>query len=62
MQKLGMVAPWPNVDSETVCKYKTTFRAPLSDSTQEALQLLFGGEFDLVAMNLDMIGLDEEAN
>ena len=62
MQKLGMVAPSPNVDSETVRKYKATFRAPLSDSTQEALQLLFGGEFDPVAMNLDMIRLDEEAN
>ena len=62
MLKLGMVAPWPNVDSETVCKYKTTFRAPLSDSTQEALQLLFGGEFDPVAMNLNMVGLDEVAN
>ena len=62
MQKLGMVAPSPNVDSEMVRKYKATLKAPLSDSTQEALQLLFGGEFDPVAMNLDMIGLDEEAN
>ncbi|CAD6341147.1 unnamed protein product [Miscanthus lutarioriparius] len=62
MQKPGMVAPSPNVDSETVRKYKATFRAPLSDSTQEVLQLLFGGEFDPVAMNLDMVGLDEVAN
>ena len=52
MQKVRMVAPSPNVDFETVHKYKSTFRAPLSDSTQEALQLRFGGEFDLVAMNL----------
>jgi hypothetical protein len=62
MQKLRMVAPSPNVDSETVRKYKATFRASLSDSTQEALQLLFNGEFDPVAMNLDMIGMDEVAN
>ena len=61
-QKLGMVAPSPNVDSETVHKYKATYRAPLSDSTQEVLQLLFGGEFDPVAMNLDMVRLDEVAN
>ncbi|CAD6337874.1 unnamed protein product [Miscanthus lutarioriparius] len=33
MHKLGMVAPSSNVVSETVCKYKATFRAPLSDST-----------------------------
>ena len=62
MQKLGMVAPSPNVNSETVHKYKTIFRAPLSDSTLEAPQLLFGGDFDPVAMNLDMVGLDEVAN
>ena len=64
MHKLGMVAPSPNVDSKTVrkYKYKATFKAPLSDSTQEALQLLFGREFDPVAMNLDMVRLDEVAN
>jgi hypothetical protein len=59
MQKLGVVVSSPNVDSETVRKYKSTFQAPLSASKQEALQLLFGGEFDPVAMNLDMIGMDE---
>ena len=42
--------------------YKTTFRAPLSDSAYEALQLLLVGQFDSITMNLDMIGLDEEAN
>jgi len=42
-----------------VRKYKSTFQAPLSASKQEALQLLFGGEFDLMAMNLDMAGMDE---
>jgi hypothetical protein len=62
MQKLGVVAPSPNIDSETVHKYKAIFRAPLSDSTREALQLLLGGEFDPVAMKLDMIGLDDDAN
>jgi len=61
MQKLGVAAPSPVVDSETVRKYKTTFREPLSESNQEALQLLFGGQFDPVAMNLNMLGLDEEA-
>jgi hypothetical protein len=59
---MGMEAPSPNVDSETVRKYKANFRAPLSDSTREALQFLLGGEFDPMAMNLDMIGVDDEAN
>jgi len=59
MQKLGVVASSPNIDSEMVRKYKSTFWEPLSASTQEALQLLFGGEFDSLAMNLDMVGMDE---
>ena len=57
MQKLGVVASSPSVDSETVRKNKSTFREPLSASTQEALQLLFVGEFDPLAMNLNMCGL-----
>ena len=62
IQKLGFEAPSPNVGSDTVRKYKAAFREPLSDSTYHALQLLFGGDFDPVAMKLDMIGLDDEAN
>jgi hypothetical protein len=62
MQKLGVAPPSHAVDAEVVREYKTAFRAPLSDSTREALQLLLGGEFDPVAMKLDMIGLDDDAN
>jgi CheY-like chemotaxis protein len=58
MQKLGVVVPSPGVDSETIRKYKAAFWAPLSASKHEALQLLLGSEFDPVAMNLDMVGLD----
>lgn len=58
MQKLGVVVPSSGVDSETIWKYKVAFWAPLSASKHEALQLLLGGEFDPVAMNLDMVGLD----
>jgi hypothetical protein len=59
MQKLGMVAPSPNDDSETVRKYKAIFQGPLSPSKQEALDL-FGGDFDPFALNLDMVGFDED--
>jgi hypothetical protein len=62
MNKLGLEAPSPNVASDTVRKYKAAFRKPLSDSTHDALQLLLGGEFDPVAMELNMIGLDDEDN
>jgi CheY-like chemotaxis protein len=58
MQKLGVVVPSPSVDTETVRKFKAVFQAPLSTSKHEALQLLFGGDFDPVAMNLDMVGID----
>jgi hypothetical protein len=60
MQKLGMVAPSPNVDSETVRKYKAIFQGPLSPYKQEALDLLFGGDFDPLALNLDMVGFEED--
>jgi CheY-like chemotaxis protein len=33
----------------------------LSESKQQALEMLFSAEFDLVAMNLDMAGLDVDA-
>jgi hypothetical protein len=62
MNKLGLEASSPNVGSDTVRKYKAVFWEPLSDSTHDALQLLLGGEFDPVAMELNMIGLDEEDN
>jgi hypothetical protein len=60
--KLGLEAPSPNVASDTVRKYKAVFREPLSDSTHDALQLLLGGKFDSVAMELNIIGLDDEDN
>jgi hypothetical protein len=56
MNKLGLEAPSPNVGSDTVRKFKAAFREPLSDSTHDALQLLLGGEFNSVAMDLNMIG------
>jgi hypothetical protein len=59
MQKLGMMAPSPNVDPETVRKYKATFQGPLSPSKQEAPDL-FGGDFDPLALNLDTVGFDED--
>jgi hypothetical protein len=62
MNKLGLEAPSPNVGSDTVRKYKAAFRDPLSGSTHDTLQLLLGGKFDPVAMELNMIGLDDEDN
>jgi hypothetical protein len=62
MNKLGLEAPSPNVGSDTVHRHKAVFREPLSDSTHDALQLLLGGEFDPVAMELNMIGLDDGDN
>jgi hypothetical protein len=54
-----MVVSSPTVGSDTVDRYKATFRAPLSPTKEEALQTLFGDDFDPVAMNLDMIGVVE---
>ena len=54
----GVVVASTSVDTKMVRKYKAPFQTPLSAFKQEALQLLFGGNFDPVAMNLDMIGVD----
>lgn len=48
----------PALEAKALEKYRATFAAPLSASKQEAMCL---GEFDLVAMNLDLAGLDAEA-
>ena len=49
------------MDAEAFEKFRATFVAPLSPSKEEALQALFSGEFDPVAWNLDLTGLDDEA-
>jgi hypothetical protein len=49
-------------EADTTKQAQRVFWEPLSDSTHDALQLLLGGEFDPVAMELNMIGLDEEDN
>jgi hypothetical protein len=62
MNKLGLKASSSNVGSDTVHKYKAAFRELLSDSTHDALQLLLDREFDPVAIELNMIELDDEDN
>jgi hypothetical protein len=62
MNKLGSEDPSPNVGSDTVHRYKAAFQEPLSDYIHDALQLLLGGEFDPVTMELNMIGLDDGDN
>ena len=48
------------MDDGIVEKFRATFAVPLSANKQEALEALFGDGFDLVAMNLDMVGFDAE--
>jgi hypothetical protein len=43
-----------------VRKYKAIFQGPLSPSKQEALDLLFGEDFDPLALNLDLVGFDKD--
>lgn len=62
MQKLGVAPPLATIGSDTVRKYKSAFRQPLSDASHDALQLLLGDGFDPIAVNLDMLGLEDEAS
>jgi hypothetical protein len=59
LQKLG-VAVYA-VDAEAFEKFRATFAAPMSPSKEEALQALFGSDFDSVAWNLNLIGLEDKA-
>lgn len=59
--KLGVAPPAASPDPDVVRDYMSAFRQPLSEASHEALQLLLGGDFDLVAMNLNMLGLDDQA-
>ena len=58
MQKPGIAPPTPGVDSEAVRKYLKAFRQPLSDFGRGALQSLLGEQVDLVAFNLNVLGLE----
>jgi hypothetical protein len=60
LQKLGIAVNTDAVDAEVVQKFRTAFAAPMSAYKQNALQVLFSGDFDLVAMNLDLAGFDAE--
>lgn len=61
MQKLGVIADSHAVAPRDIDRFKSTFAAPLSASKHEALQVLFSGGFDPVALDLDLHGLDDGA-
>jgi hypothetical protein len=48
------------VDAEIVQKFRAAFAALMSAYKQNALQVLFLGDFDPVAMNLDLARFDAE--
>jgi len=63
LQKLGVAVNTNTdaMDAEAFEKFRATFAAPLSPSKEEGLQALFDGDFDPVAWNLNLTGLDNEA-
>lgn len=60
MQKLGVVENSCAAGARDFDKCKSTFAAPLSASKYKALQELFSGGFDSMAMDLELAGLDDE--
>ena len=58
LKKLGVRVDEDAGDSEIQRNFKETFRGPMSSGKQQAFQLLFTGDFDPVAMELNMAGLD----
>jgi hypothetical protein len=58
MKKLGIDVDEDVVDSEIEPKFRATFQGPMSTNKQQALRILFNGDFDPAAMDLDMVELD----
>lgn len=58
LKKLGVDVSDAAIDSEIQQKFKETFRGQLSTRKQQALQILFSGDFDPAAMGLEMAELD----
>ena len=62
LKKLGLQPPeQTSLGAETVTLCRKIFQNPLSDACHDNLKVLLGGRFDPIAMNLNMLGLDEEA-
>jgi hypothetical protein len=60
LQKLGIAVNTETMDAEVVQRFRAAFAGPMSAYKQNALQVLFSGDFDPMAMNLDLAGLDAE--
>lgn len=58
LKKLGIHVDADAVDSEIERKFKETLTGPMSDGKKQAFQILFSGDLDPTAMDLDMAGLD----
>jgi hypothetical protein len=58
LKKLGVHVNEDAVDSDIQQKFKEMFHGPMSTRKQQAFQILFSGDFDPTAMELDMAGLD----
>jgi hypothetical protein len=58
MKKLEIDVDEDVVDLEIERKFRATFQGPMSANKQQALQILFNGDFDPAAMDLDMAELD----
>lgn len=61
LKKLGQPTSSPSGGHYTAQLCRKAFRQPLLDASHSNLQKLLGTEFDPVAFNLNMLGLDEEA-
>jgi hypothetical protein len=59
MNKLGIASPLATINSDMVRKYKQAFAQPISDASHDTLQILLGHSFDPIALNLNMLGVED---
>jgi hypothetical protein len=58
MKKLGMAVDATDADSDIDLKFRAAFSGPISARKQQALQIIFSGDFDPTALGLDEGDLD----
>jgi hypothetical protein len=59
LKKLGIAVEEDAADLEIESKFKAAFHH-MSERKQQALQILFNGDFDPAAMDLELTGLDTD--
>lgn len=60
LKKLGFQVEEDAADKDIEKKFKLAFRGDMSERKQRCLQTLLGGRFDVVTLDLNLAGLEDD--